>query len=453
MARFFARCIAALLIASTVPQAITQTAVAQCPGIEPLDPAVASVAAPVLDAAEQADEGFNLGRFAWGLVKGAAIGVAVGAAAAVVVATAPAWVTVSLGVAAVGAAGYGIYQTATHWDEMSGGDKSEFAGEFIGGILTGGIGAKAGGALVGAVRGTSVAGATAAGVADDAVRVGLEFADDAARMQAAEQVLGRTLTQSEARAIQTAHEVGSASGETVGRYSLESIRSKANILRDAGFNQAERRALMEAGVAGKFRMGDRVLVPRSDGTWTEGTIISSAGDDVVRVEFPVGNQTGYKDLPMSRLRPVRQTLGFEEGLAAVNEIYEGSSGLKAISNMLNKPNRTAAEVDDLVRNLSAGIERKYGVKIRFVDNDVNVPNLDRWSPGARGNYGTWDEAGKTIWFRREVFNDTDQLLRELGHEYGAVLLGERYGGKGQIPKVGIMWSTHLLDDLVKRGGG
>ena len=67
-------------------------------------------------------------------------------------ATAPVWVTGVVVGGAVTAVGYGVYSTARDWDQMSGADKSELAGEFIGGIATGGLGARAGSALVSAAR-------------------------------------------------------------------------------------------------------------------------------------------------------------------------------------------------------------------------------------------------------------------------------------------------------------
>jgi hypothetical protein len=53
----------------------------------------------------------------------------------------------------------------------------------------------------------------------------------------AEAVLGRTVTMAQSRAIQAAHEE-------------ENLRKKAEILRTAGFNDQERRKILEAGIAG-----------------------------------------------------------------------------------------------------------------------------------------------------------------------------------------------------------
>lgn len=131
-------------------------------------------------ANEQDDSGWSWGRFAWGLVKGAATGLVVGAAAALVVATAPAWVVGTLAVAAVGAAAYGAYSIYNNWDNMTGGDKSELAGNILGGFIGGGIGARA---VNGLLASSGRAAATgAASTADDAVNLtddALNVTDDA----------------------------------------------------------------------------------------------------------------------------------------------------------------------------------------------------------------------------------------------------------------------------------
>lgn len=116
-----------------------------------------------LDEADQADDGFSWSRFGIGLLKGAVTGLVVGAAATVVVATAPAWLTATLAVGAVGVAAYGIYSVTQNWDQMSGGDKSEFAGNLIGGLVGGGVGSRAATGVIQGIRAGQVA---AAGGAD-----------------------------------------------------------------------------------------------------------------------------------------------------------------------------------------------------------------------------------------------------------------------------------------------
>lgn len=72
----------------------------------------------------------------------------------------------------------------------------------------------------------------------------------------AEEVLGQSLTLEQQAAVQRAHEVGIGSpGRNgrpagIGNYTDAQLREKAEILRTAGFGEAERRKLMEAGVVG-----------------------------------------------------------------------------------------------------------------------------------------------------------------------------------------------------------
>ena len=81
----------------------------------------------------------------------------------------------------------------------------------------------------------------------------------AADVNKAEDVLGKKLTAEQAEAVQRAHLVG-ASDELgkdginppgIGNYTEAQLRQKNEILRAAGFSQADRRSLMEAGVVGK----------------------------------------------------------------------------------------------------------------------------------------------------------------------------------------------------------
>ena len=71
---------------------------------------------------------------------------------------------------------------------------------------------------------------------------------DGERMIAASEILWRTLTQEEKTAILMAHNLWEW---WIGNYSLSDIRSKADILKQAGFSPEERRILMEKWVCGK----------------------------------------------------------------------------------------------------------------------------------------------------------------------------------------------------------
>jgi tryptophan 2,3-dioxygenase len=76
------------------------------------------------------------------------------------------------------------------------------------------------------------------------------------RLKAAAKVLGKDIkdfTKEEKDAILKAHEIGLKEKRGFYEYTQEDIVKKARILREAGFDPAQTRALMEAGITGAFR--------------------------------------------------------------------------------------------------------------------------------------------------------------------------------------------------------
>lgn len=75
------------------------------------------------------------------------------------------------------------------------------------------------------------------------------------RVKAAAAVLNRTrpMSEVERKAIIAAHEVGKKEKRGFYTYTKEDIAKKARILREAGFDPKDTRALMEAGITGNFR--------------------------------------------------------------------------------------------------------------------------------------------------------------------------------------------------------
>lgn len=76
------------------------------------------------------------------------------------------------------------------------------------------------------------------------------------RAQVADDVLGRKITPEQAQALEKAHKVGEGqvgldgTPAKIGNYDKKQIDEKARILADAGFDAAERRKLLEEGIAG-----------------------------------------------------------------------------------------------------------------------------------------------------------------------------------------------------------
>lgn len=75
------------------------------------------------------------------------------------------------------------------------------------------------------------------------------------RVKAAAAVLNRMgpMTEIEKKAVIIAHEVGKKEGRGFYSYTKDDIAKKVKILREAGFDPKETRALMEAGITGEFR--------------------------------------------------------------------------------------------------------------------------------------------------------------------------------------------------------
>ncbi len=95
--------------------------------------------------------------------------------------------------------------------------------------------------------------ATASGEAVDLADAALLLNRD--RVKAAAAVLNRAgpMTEAERKAIIAAHEIGKKEGRGFYTYTQEDIVKKARILREAGFDAKDTRALMEAGITGNFR--------------------------------------------------------------------------------------------------------------------------------------------------------------------------------------------------------
>ncbi|WP_413559143.1 hypothetical protein [Bdellovibrio sp. HCB209] len=72
------------------------------------------------------------------------------------------------------------------------------------------------------------------------------------RIATAEQSLGRALTAAEKKALVDAHEVAAGTGRGYGTYSATDLKNKADILKTAGFSEAERETLLRQGLAGSL---------------------------------------------------------------------------------------------------------------------------------------------------------------------------------------------------------
>lgn len=153
-------------------------------------------------------------------------------------------------------------------------------------------------------------------------------------------------------------------------------------------------------------------------------------------------------------RPVIEKDYFSENLKTVKKIYDKSTGLKAMAvtlknaKKINNPNQIQNECKKTFLAVKDGIQKKYGAKFEIVEygsiqSQTNTP----------GNYATYNQYTNTFLFERIPFKgnpdypDYLHLLKELRHEYGAFLLIKEYGSKENIPKIGNLWATHVLDSI------
>lgn len=87
----------------------------------------------------------------------------------------------------------------------------------------------------------------------------LQAANAAQRLTQAETLIGRQLSEAEKNALLRAHEVGAnelgrdGTKAGIGNYTDAQLRQKAELLKEAGFNETERRALIEKGIVGYER--------------------------------------------------------------------------------------------------------------------------------------------------------------------------------------------------------
>jgi hypothetical protein len=138
----------------------------------------------------------------------------------------------------------------------------------------------------------------------------------------------------------------------------------------------------------------------------------------------------------------------EQVQIVVKEVYENSSGLKEIARVLKDPKITQASCKKAFDDVSEGIKRKYGLRFEFAE-----PGFVQKKTKQPGNYATYDIDTKTFIMEKiphpqdSRYIDWHHMLRELRHEYGYFLLLKKYGSRENIPKVGNIYATHMLDEL------
>ena len=125
--------------------------------------------------------------------------------------------------------------------------------------------------------------------------------DDRATLTKAK-ALGETyssLTRKQKEALLKAHQVGrgqpgkNGKPASVGNYTEKQLREKARILARAGFSKKQREQLIRRGVVGdheRFKRGQEIVLDRSGGGVSRGTVIGFGDDGWVEVRVPEGTK-------------------------------------------------------------------------------------------------------------------------------------------------------------------
>jgi type I site-specific restriction endonuclease len=138
----------------------------------------------------------------------------------------------------------------------------------------------------------------------------------------------------------------------------------------------------------------------------------------------------------------------EEIQRVVKKVYENSSGLREISRTLRDPKITQRSCKNAFDVVSEGIRQKYGLRFEFAE-----PGVVQALTNQPGNYATYNLRTKTFVMEKIPHPEDPRqinwyhMLKELRHEYGYFLLLKEYGSRDNIPWVGNLAATHLLDQM------
>jgi len=155
-----------------------------------------------------------------------------------------------------------------------------------------------------------------------------------------------------------------------------------------------------------------------------------------------------RNAELSRKRNEEFSRHAEQVQKVVREVYDNSSGLKEIARVLRDSKITQESCKRAFDNVLEGIKRKYGLRFEFVE-----PGFVQRMTKQPGNYATYRIETRTVIMEKiphpqnPKYIDWHHMLRELRHEYGYFLLLKKYGSRENIPWVGNLAATHMLDEL------
>jgi len=140
--------------------------------------------------------------------------------------------------------------------------------------------------------------------------------------------------------------------------------------------------------------------------------------------------------PLKYMDPTGHSPKANEYLAAA-DLYERTPVLGQLSQLAKiewSPQRTL----ELANYFSSQLEKKFGGwTIEFVEPGTARARL------AADNPASLEWSTKKLLMHKGLEKNASDFFQELGHEVGAIALGEHYGGPDKVPR-GL---THLLDDF------
>ncbi|WII72776.1 hypothetical protein QJS83_02690 [Bdellovibrio sp. 22V] len=218
---------------------------------------------------------------------------------------------------------------------------------------------------------------------------------NAQRVSEAEKLLGRGLSEEQKKALIKAHEVGMDTGRGYGTYSPTDLKQKADILRTAGFNEAERDTLMRRGIAGqmsntqtaraasnKMRLEADKLRVSGDVKGAVSSYRNSADSYEVYIKDPKVQKSERDYLVGASLNAhaERYEKAAEYFLSSKQAITRSDEKAQVIFETLNREKDELRVIAAKNRN-NPGVQKAYEDHRKMIEAIVNNPNLkmgDSW---------------------------------------------------------------------------
>lgn len=136
----------------------------------------------------------------------------------------------------------------------------------------------------------------------------------------------------------------------------------------------------------------------------------------------------------------------------IKEIYQNDGLLLTLNHKLSLTSIPANTREEIISQLG-----RKNISVNIVD-DWTIRKFD--DPDNFATLNLNNPQNPIIEIERSAYNDPNRFLREMRHEYGALLLSKQYGSKSEIPlffkpsgagEIEPVWATHYLDHYMDKG--